>query len=395
MITFFIPTYWSRKNGEYKIGDLVFDHPTPINQQGTLLRTLKSFQIFSSSDWKIILFSVATTSEIEDAVKEKIFGIIRQSGIEQKILYLSSKQYKKILGQDQYLHPVEDFLNLNYSNVRNAGLIIAKSLESEVIVMVDDDQVFEDPNFCQKIEDGLLHHIQGEKMLGWTGFCPEKNNSYIRIRPFEPWMKYWNKIETQNQAFEKIIGTPEPRWKVTPFAFGGLLVIRRDLFEGVPFDPYVARGEDMDYCMNVRLLGYDFFQDNALWMKHLPPPRAHPIWRRIREDAMRFLYQKKKLECASGYIQGVHLTYKNFLPYPGAFLGPDLVEKIIKTNQELMQQYSRERKSKDAEECLLSIKKAKDFNLEYNPFKKYLEIQDKWKKIMVHLGSKKNKLSII
>jgi len=51
-----------------------------------------------------------------------------------------------------------------------------------------------------------------------------------------------NAISKMNEAFDKIIGT-EPRLKETPFVFGGNMVIHRDLFSVIPFDPNVPRGE--------------------------------------------------------------------------------------------------------------------------------------------------------
>lgn len=54
-----------------------------------------------------------------------------------------------------------------------------------------------------------------------------------------------------------VIGT-EPRLKATPFVFGGNMVIHRNLFTVVPFDQNVRRGEDIDFLINARMLGFHF-----------------------------------------------------------------------------------------------------------------------------------------
>jgi len=41
-----IPTYWSRKKADgWREGDAVYDHPTPLDEEGTLARTLESMKL--------------------------------------------------------------------------------------------------------------------------------------------------------------------------------------------------------------------------------------------------------------------------------------------------------------------------------------------------------------
>ncbi|HLI57488.1 MAG TPA: hypothetical protein VKY26_10725, partial [Actinomycetota bacterium] len=37
-----VPTYWTRPGGEARAGDAVYDHPTPVDDEGTLGRLLES-----------------------------------------------------------------------------------------------------------------------------------------------------------------------------------------------------------------------------------------------------------------------------------------------------------------------------------------------------------------
>jgi len=46
-----------------------------------------------------------------------------------------------------------------------------------------------------------------------------------------------------NQAFRTVIDDgASPRFRPTPFVFGGNMAITRDLFSVVPFDPAITRG---------------------------------------------------------------------------------------------------------------------------------------------------------
>ena len=54
--TMVIPTYWSRRSGEpWQEGDAIYDHPTPVDQEGTLERTLVSMKQFHEKDFKLVI----------------------------------------------------------------------------------------------------------------------------------------------------------------------------------------------------------------------------------------------------------------------------------------------------------------------------------------------------
>lgn len=75
--TLVIPTYWGRA-GEELVGSekVVFDHPTPINENGTLPRLLNSLNILNEVDGKIVIIAVANDLEIVSAVKDRVDEII-------------------------------------------------------------------------------------------------------------------------------------------------------------------------------------------------------------------------------------------------------------------------------------------------------------------------------
>lgn len=65
--TMIIPTYWCRRTGElWREGDAVYDHPTPVDQEGTLERTLLSMKQFHEKDFKLVILICPTTPEVEE-----------------------------------------------------------------------------------------------------------------------------------------------------------------------------------------------------------------------------------------------------------------------------------------------------------------------------------------
>ena len=80
--TMVIPTYWCRNsNEEWQEGDGVFDHPTPLDKNGTLKRTLESMKILSDRDFKLVILVCPTTDEIEEEVMEKVRRLKVSKGV--------------------------------------------------------------------------------------------------------------------------------------------------------------------------------------------------------------------------------------------------------------------------------------------------------------------------
>ena len=72
-----IPTCWCRKTGDpWQEGDAVYDHPTPVDQEGTLERTLVSMKQFHEKDFKLVILICPTTPEVEAAAYEQVLRIV-------------------------------------------------------------------------------------------------------------------------------------------------------------------------------------------------------------------------------------------------------------------------------------------------------------------------------
>ena len=75
--TMVIPSYWGRAGKELISSEkIVFDHPTPLNENGTLPRLLDSLDVLKEAEGKIVVIAVANDPEIAAEVGEKVKGLI-------------------------------------------------------------------------------------------------------------------------------------------------------------------------------------------------------------------------------------------------------------------------------------------------------------------------------
>lgn len=385
--TVVIPTYWSRESKVgYKESDVVYDHPTPISQEGTIKRVVESCEVLSDKNFNLVIIGSATTEEIAKEAEKKLESILSKYKIPVKTFIFSFSHLKKIY---KFLEEKNknNFINLlslyGYSNVRNICLFTGHLLSSDIVILIDDDEVFEDNDFIKRGKEFIGKKIKGEKILGIAGYYINPDNSYLLNREIQPYMLYWNKISAMNSAFKKIIGT-QPRLKKTPFAFGGNIVLHKDLFISVPFDPNITRGEDIDYLINAKIFGINFYLDNELSIKHLPPSKPHLEWKRIREDIYRFVYEREKVRCQNKF------KLKELLPYPGEFLKDDLFEKIYKSNIMLAIDYLTKGDKESSCECLRNIYLANTEAVpKFNPVENLFKLKNDWEKLMEYFSNNK------
>lgn len=384
-ISVVIPTYWGRKESVgWKEGDFVYDHPTPIDKEGTLLRTLESMEILTNKDFDLIIPICPTTKSVEKKAVRKVTKIIKKADLEMDTYIFTPNTIREL----------EDFLNHHglqdtsllklggYSNVRNMCIYSAQLINVDVAILIDDDEVFEIPDFIEKAVEHIGKRKYGKTIYGVAGYYLNKYDEFYDDVDIVPWMTYWDRFGSKTKAFDKIIGS-DPRMKVTPFAFGGAMVIHKNLFQLVPFDPKIKRGEDIDYLINSKMFGYDFFLDNELNIKHLPPEKNHPIWKRFREDIYRFLFEQDKINNQKDMNYMNRIEPKDFDPYPGDFLKEDLEDKIFKTNVLLSLEYLSEGNIEGCRESIKNVYLSKyEAKPHFNVFENYIKTQDKWRELI-------------
>ncbi len=395
-VSMVIPTYWSRpSNIGWQPGDAIFDHPTPIDTEGTLGRTLRSLETLNNKNFSLFIILVTTTPEIVTDAYEKVTAIVKENTpqeIEYRIFGL--RELGKL---SNLLEGNQKILSLRgYSDVRNMCIIAPFiGANPDFIIFIDDDEVFEDPEFINKALEKMGDDINGQRMWAKAGYYLQPDGDYLVKKPFSPWMKFWNQYEAMNKAFIEFIGSPK-RFKVVPFVFGGNMVIHKEIFTKIPFDPGVPRGEDIDYLINARFFGYKFFIDTQLSIKHLPPPKNHPIWRQLRVDFERFLWEREKLRRQKKLMGLFEVKPEELDPYPGIFLRDDLEEKIYRSSEMLSLEYLTRDEKDNAQNTLENLKHVEEFKRTWgNPFDEFLELQRNWVELMSEIESRKNQLKDI
>jgi CRP-like cAMP-binding protein len=131
------------------------------------------------------------------------------------------------------------------------------------------------------------------------------------------------------------------------------------------------------------MFGFNFFLDNTLSIKHLPPAKHHAVWQRLRQDIYRFFYEKAKLETQVENPNMIKIEPEDFDPYPGEFMKNDLEDKVTKTNLILALDYLTQNKLEDARGAIKNIYISKyDAIPEQNVFQEYLKTQKNWLEVL-------------
>ena len=198
-VTMVIPSYWSRESkAGWKEGDAIYDHPTPLDSEGTLSRAIESIDILRDKDFQLVIIAVATAEDIESQVEEKVATIIKSNSATTRVLLFGSSRLKQIhelligKGKKEYI----DLLQLRgYSNIRNLCIFIPHILGSEVAVFIDDDEVFEDPEFISKAKESIGKDIGGKIVNAAAGYYLQPDGGYHIKKPFRPWMRYWDQYD--------------------------------------------------------------------------------------------------------------------------------------------------------------------------------------------------------
>ncbi|MBA7497162.1 hypothetical protein ES702_07773 [subsurface metagenome] len=364
--TIVIPSYWGSPEKSRDVEEeIIFDHPTPLNNEGTLGRLLDSFDALDAKEFRIVIVTVTSSPPLTNNVIARMQEITQPYTARYDITLLHSQNLDRLrrsLIHDDVSAAACELINLgNYAAVRNMCSLAGILNGSEITVFLDDDEVITDSEFLSKAQEFIGTEYQGELIKAVAGYYLQTDSYRLDVSRVPLWRKpYWNNAAAMNQAFEFTIGR-SPRLKPTPFVFGGNMTVHRDILMKVPFDPLITRGEDIDFLINLRINRITFWLDRELYIKHLPPKVFRPAWKTLRQDIKRFLYERKKV-IDHGGIEGV--SQKELMPYPGMFLGSDLEERIIRTNELLKKEYKKLRDEQGMYECHKNIELVKN-----NPFK--------------------------
>lgn len=390
--TIVIPTYWTRAGGKQKPTDTYFDHPTPLDGTETLTRALASLKIIKQK-FNVIVVTASVDHKDEalnsDVVK-RVQSIIDNFKPDYPIMQFCYKDlkvihsYLKKLG----LEDVVPDINLNsYPNIRNCQLIVPHVLGSDVMMGIDDDEVVSDENFVARATELIGKNFKGKTIYGVSGFYQNKEGYHFVKNMQKPSVKniFFEKWYWKNEVF-KIIDKDKGRYVKSPVVFGGNMVVHRKMFEKVSYDPFIRRGENMDYLINAKMDGFDFYMDKNLFITHLPPE----IWdkkferggfndtgafsksnyHKFQQDVIRFIYEKEKIRLANEeYKELKNVSLEELNPYPGKFFTRDLNKEALFAYENLYKDEVKKDEIPPKERIREAITHAKDLAPRYFKFR--------------------------
>ena len=75
-----VPTYWTFPEGKGGRERVSYDHPTPLDREGTLVRLLESLRGLRGADFGVFVIAATAAPELEAAAEGKVEEFISPSG---------------------------------------------------------------------------------------------------------------------------------------------------------------------------------------------------------------------------------------------------------------------------------------------------------------------------
>ena len=322
-----IPTYWAQD----PVQPGAYDHATAIDEPlPELARCLDSLDDVRGVIRTIILLVAPPAAEA--SARARVNAILRDHEA-LKPLVIGAAEARVISGRVERLCPGmngETVSLRGYGAIRNMGLVVAAMLGHDVVVFMDDDEVALTPDFLVDAVYGLGQVTRQDlPILAKTGHFLDANDSHLADESSpQPWERWWTKRAEFNEWMRGALeGTRICR---SNYACGGCMALHARAYSRVPFDPWITRGEDLDYLFNLRLLGLEMWFDGGWYVKHLPPATPDEP-NRFLQDVYRWLYERAKLQAASRREDLRKVTSTSLMPYPGRWLSDEVEERISRT----------------------------------------------------------------
>jgi hypothetical protein len=321
-ITVIIPTYWTWPASESARPEIAaYDHPTPLDGDSTLPRLLDDLAEQHFKGFKVLVLTGLSHPELSPFAAEHMSELLAPYRSRLSLITCDGPAWNSLKTILDYEGLPTNGLHLgSYSGIRNLQLLIPHILGARIIIALDDDERVE----ADYLERALTHigkNASSKKILGLAGPYLQADGSVYLARQTFSGNVFVDKGYYINEAM-RILMSSQGTLAISPMALGGNMIFHQNCFTRVPFDPGITRGEDIDYLINARLDGIDWWFDADLSILHLPPKHYDtPRYQRMREDVFRFIYEREKLK-SYGVIEPEWLD-----PYPGALLKENLIEQ--------------------------------------------------------------------
>jgi len=190
-----------------------------------------------------------------------------------------------------------------YSTARNLGIYCAcRAFDPDTIVFLDDDCYMRRPKILTAALQLIGKKVDGKEIVAVSGLYEDlwlskkkKRHAYEEITPTSV-------LSGKNLFFRRSFLTDQQcRLALMPYhTLGGALILSKRVFVSLPFDPFIPRGEDHAYCVDLKdRYGRDFaiVRDNLFVVQH---DKSLGISRNLQEinalrDIFRFVYLRFKV----------------------------------------------------------------------------------------------------
>lgn len=353
---------------------MCYDHPTPVGQDGELPRLLANFAARGIAD-HVLVFPGPTDPRIEAHLQ----GLVsRFPQLDAHVL--TGADIARILTTLKgagFPGDYDDVMNTGkYGRLRNLSLLYAIMHGFDRVIQIDDDELLDDPEYLEKARRDIGGSFQGRPVYGKSGYYVDAGGAKYYDGQAAVEFATWPKDRLFNEAVKQAFARDE-RIAECHVAFGGNMVIDRELFLHVPYDQIgLPRGEDDDYVMNAKHRGFACVFDQDLWVRHLPPKRNRHFWSRMRQDIRRFKYLREKIELFG-------LKPDDLGVFFGYFLQDDLEYKAVTASVEATRHYL-DQDREEALEFLNNVQAAMEPNRKSlrREAERQLRFMDDWARVM-------------
>jgi len=319
-----IPTYWTwPQTASAPPTTASFDHPTPLDGESTLPALLDDLCVQQDAGFEVLVLTGLAHVDLAGDVSEHVRNILELYRGRLRMRVVDGPALRRMLDPTRLSDLPTELLHLqSYAAVRNLQLLVPHALGAEVIVALDDDERVE-PDYITLARRFIGTKVQGHAVLGLGGPYLQRDGSVLLPEPAATGNPFHDKARYINAAM-RLLTESQDAPVPSPMALGGNMLIHRDAFSRICFDPAITRGEDIDYLINARLQGVRWWFDPGLTVLHLPPRHYDsPAYQRMREDLFRFVYEREKLR-----MHGQHRP--DWLePYPGVLLSDELERQAL------------------------------------------------------------------
>lgn len=327
-----IPTYWTEDVQPGGLGERgVYDAATPIDKPLPELETCLASLEHVRGVLRVVVLVVAAPL-CADSARARVESICRtHPNLNPLIIGAKEAAHVEQAVSRMAHHITGETVSLRgYGAIKNMGLAVACVLGHDVAVFLDDDEVVADPDFLVRAVFGLGSLTrQNLPVLAKSGYFTDEFDSPY-AEPSEEWTeRFWSKAADFNRVMER--AQTAARISRSHHLCGGCCALHAEAFTRVPFDPYITRGEDLDYVLNLRAHGLDVWFDNLWSVRANPREETATASSHFMQDVYRWFYEYRKIGAMNARRDLRSITPESLMPYPAPWLSQDVRRRVFHT----------------------------------------------------------------